>query len=378
MRLQAERLIRVPVMTQPDAEQLLVSRAIAHGASVGPSPALSTLAGRLDRLPLALSLAAARLPILSVEQILERLSQRLDLFKGSRDADPRQQTLRATIEWSHDLLSDAERTLLRRLSVFSGGWTLEAAEDVGESDLDVLGSLADRSLIQRGDDAGGPRFSMLESIRQFAAERLAASDEEPALRARHAAWFRALAERVDERLAAGEPEEQWVTLLNPELDNLRAAVAFGMETGDAELVRAIAAALPMFWIMHGRSGEGRAWIERALELDPTEDATRRRLFSGLAILAYIEGDYATATSAADAAAALAGTLGPDADGYARLRDEGRAALMRDDFSAAEPLLEQLLDCGSGARQRCRECRHAASTSPTSRTAPGATSVRRRS
>ena len=342
MRLQAERLIRVPVMTQPDAEQLLVSRAIAHGASVGPSPALSTLAERLDRLPLALSLAAARLPMMSVEQILERLSQRLDLFKGNRDADPRQQTLRATIEWSHDLLSDAERTLLRRLSVFSGGCTLEAAEAVGEADLDVLGSLVDRSLIQRGDDAGAPRFSMLESIRQFAAERLAASDEEPDVRALHASWFRSLAERVDERLAAGEPEEQWVTLLNPELDNLRAAVAFGMETDDTELVRAVAAALPMFWVMHGRSGEGRAWIERALELDPTEDGTRRHLFSGLAILAYIEGDYATATSAADAAAALAGTLGPDADGYARLRDEVRAALMRDDFAAAEPLLEQLL------------------------------------
>jgi predicted ATPase len=342
MRLQAERLVRVPVMTQPDAEQLLMTRAIALGASIGPSVALTTLAERLDRLPLALSLAAARLPVMSVEQILDRLSQRLDLFKGNRDADTRQQTLRATIEWSHDLLSDAERALLRRLSVFSGGWTLEAAEAVGESDIDVLGSLVDRSLIQRGDDGGAPRFLMLESIRQFAGERLAASDEQPGVRARHAAWFRALAERVDERLAAGEPEEQWVPLLNPELDNLRAAVVFGTETGDTELVRAIAAALPMFWIMHGRFGEGRAWIERALELDPTEDGTRRRLFAGLAILAYLGGDYATATSAADSAAALAAALGPDADGYARLRDEMRAALMRDDFAVAEPLLEQLL------------------------------------
>jgi predicted ATPase/class 3 adenylate cyclase len=342
LRLQAERLVRVPVMTDADAEQLLMSRAIALGAAIAPSPALTTLAERLDRLPLALNLAASRLPILSVEQILQRLSQRLDLFAGSRDADPRQRTLRATIEWSHDLLSEPERALLRRLSVFAGGWTLEAAEAVGESDIEIVASLVDRSLIQRGDHDGGPRFFMLESIRQFAAERLAASDEAHAVRARHAAWFRALAERVDEHLGAGEPEEQWVTLLNPELDNLRAAVAFGTEAGDAELVRAIAAAMPMFWIMHGRSCEGRAWIERALELVPTEDATRRRLFSGLATLAYVGGDYATATSAADAAAALAGTLGPDAGGYARLRDEVRAALMRDDLAAAEPLLEQLL------------------------------------
>ena len=111
LRLQAERLVRVPVMTEADAEQLLMSRAIALGVAIGPSPALTSLAERLDRLPLALNLAASRLPILSVEQILERLSQRLDLFAGSRDADPRQRTLRATMEWSHELLSEPEQIL---------------------------------------------------------------------------------------------------------------------------------------------------------------------------------------------------------------------------------------------------------------------------
>ncbi len=178
LRLQAERLVRVPVMTEADAEQLLVSRAIALGVAIGPSAALTSLAERLDRLPLALNLAASRLPILSVEQILERLSQRLDLFAGSRDADPRQRTLRATMEWSHELLSEPEQTLFRRLSVFAGGWTLEAAEAVGESDIDTLQGLVDRSLVQRSNDAGEPRFSMLETVRQFAAERLAESDEE--------------------------------------------------------------------------------------------------------------------------------------------------------------------------------------------------------
>jgi predicted ATPase/class 3 adenylate cyclase len=341
--LGTERLIRVPVMTQTDAEQLLVARAVALGVDLAPSDALTTLADRLDRLPLALNLAAARLPLLSVEQITERLSQRLDLFAGSRDADPRQRTLRATMDWSHDLLRDAERTLFRRLSVFVGGCTLEAAEAVCEAEIDALQALVDRSLVERGDVGGGaPRFSMLESIRQFAAERLVASDEVRELRERHATWIRDLAERVDERLGAGEPEEQWVTLLEPEVDNLRAAIAFGLETGDAALVRAIAAALPMFWVMHGHSAEGRAWIERALELDPAEDPTRRRLLSGLAILAYLQGDYAAATVAADAAAALASRLGPAVGRYTELREQARAAMMRDDYATAEPLFEQAL------------------------------------
>ena len=342
LRLGAERLVRVPVMTEADAEQLFVSRGIALGASIGPSAALTRLVGRLDRLPLALNLAASRLPILSVEQILERLSQRLDLFAGSRDADPRQRTLRATMEWSHELLAEPERTLFRRLSVFAGGWTLEATESVGESDLDTLQGLVDRSLIQRSNEDREPRFSMLETVRQFAAERLAESDEEPAVRARHAAWVRELAERVDERLRAGEPEERWVALLYPEIDNLRAAVAFGLDVGDSTLVRAIAAALPMFWVMRGRVAEGRAWIEHALELDPAEDDTRRRLLSGLAILAYMAGDYAASTVAADDAAALATQLGPSTDRTAELRAQIAAAMAHDDLATAEPLYEELL------------------------------------
>lgn len=340
--LRAERLVRVPVMTQSDAEQLLMSRAVALGVALAPSETLTTLADRLDRLPLALTLAASRLPILSVEQILERMSQRLDLFTGSRDADPRQRTLRLTIEWSHDLLTDAERTLFRRLSVFAGGCTLGAAEAVCDAEIDVLQSLVDRSLVQRSAESSAePRFSMLDAIAQFAAERLAESDEEAAIRTRHAAWIRELAERVDKQLQAGEPEEQWVALLNPEIDNLRAAVAFGLESGDAALVRAVAAALPTFWVMHGRVAEGRAWIERALELDPSEDDTRRRLLGGLAILAYMAGDYAASTDAADDAAALATQLGPAIGRTAELRAQIAAAMAHNDYATAEPLYEEL-------------------------------------
>lgn len=343
LHLEAERLVRVPVLSETDAERLLVMRAGALGVAVPPSDALTTLVRRLDRLPLALQLAAARLPILSVEQVLERLSQRLDLFAAVRDADPRQRTLRATMEWSHELLSGPERTLFRRMSVFAGGCTLDAAEVVCDAEIDVLQALVERSLIEHHDEADtAPRFAMLESISQFAAERLADSGEELETRLRHAAWVRDLAKRVDERVRAGEPEERWVTLLNPELDNLRAAIDFGLDSGDAQLVRTTAAALPTFWVMHGRSAEGRAWLERALQLDSTEDETRRRLLGGLAVLAYLQGDYAASTAAADAAADLATRLGPAVGRYAGLRDQARAAMMRDDLTAAEPLFEEAL------------------------------------
>ena len=294
LHLEVERLIRVPVLDEDEAERLLVARAEALGVRVPWSPALRTLVRRLDRLPLALQLAAARLSIMSVEQVLDRLGGRLDLPAGNRDADPRHRTLRATIDWSHDLLSDDERRLFRRLAVFAGGWTLEASEAVCGGSPELLQALVDRSLVERVDAGSELRFELLDSIGQFAFERLAGAGEEGEVRARHAAWFRDLAERVDASLRAGEPEERWVALLEPELDNLRAAVAYASERGDAQLMRRIAAALPTFWVMHGRVAEGQGWLRRALDLDPTEDDARRRLYAGLAILAWLQQDYATA------------------------------------------------------------------------------------
>jgi predicted ATPase len=344
MKLQAEHVMRPPVLGDTDAERLLIERAAALGAAIEPSPALSTLVQRLDRLPLALQLAASRLTLLTVGQVLERLSQRLDLFAGARDADPRQRTLRATIEWSHDLCSEPERRLFGRLAVFAGGCTLEAAETVCDAALDTLHALVDRSLLERNQEPGAaPRFGMLDSIAHFAAERLAEADDEQDVRARHAAFFRDLALRVDEQLRAGEPEERWIGLLNPELDNLRAAFAHGIGTGDAQLVRGIAAALPMFWAMRGHVAEGRAWIERALALDPTEDKTRRQLLSGLALLAYQLGDYVASTEAADAAAELAMKLGPAEGRFSRLKGQALAALMHEDWAGAERLYEEALE-----------------------------------
>src|SRR5437773_4322221 len=169
---------------------------------------MAALCARLDWLPLAVERAAARTRALSPAQILERLSQRLDLFKGSRDADPRQQTLRATIEWSYELLGEPEKRLFARLAVFAGGCTFEAAEEIVDADVDLLQSLVDKSLVRKT----GGRLWMLETIGELARERLHASDEAEEIGRRHADWFLALAERAEPALK-GADQGPWLQRL---------------------------------------------------------------------------------------------------------------------------------------------------------------------
>ncbi|MGH2642255.1 MAG: ATP-binding protein [Actinomycetota bacterium] len=353
LQLAGERIYDLPVMTQDDAETLFLGRARAIGSSPEPSSALTTLVDRLDRLPLALQLAAARLRLFSVEQLLERLSSRLDIASGDRDADPRQRTLRSTIAWSHELLSDEERELFRRLSVFAGGATLPAVEALADGDADTLQALLDKALVQRRDEAGEPRFWMLESISEFAAERAGEAGELPLLRARHAAFYRDLAASAESALRGGDPEEIHVAALEAEIGNLWSALAFGLEEDDRDLVRSIVAALPMYWIMRGRLAEARSWLDRALDLDPTGDDLRRRLLSGLATIASLQGDHVVAVEAADEAADLATELGGATGRVEELRGRALAALLRDDLAAAEPLYEELLglaiEIGNGVR-----------------------------
>jgi predicted ATPase/class 3 adenylate cyclase len=353
LRLGAERIFEVPVLSPDDAETFFLARAAATGAAVGPSGALTTLLDRLDRLPLALQLAAAGLRLFSVDQLVERLSARLDLSSGDRDADPRQATLRSTIAWSHDLLTDGERALFRRLSVFAGGATLEAVETVAEGDAESLRALLDKALVQRRDEGGAPRFWMLESIRAFAGERAAETDELAILRLRHAAWYRDLAVSAESGLRAGDPEEIHVAALEAEIGNLRGALDFGLGSGDHDLVRSIVAALTMYWLMRGRLPEARSWLDRALELDPAEDDLRRRLLSSLATIASLQGEHVVAVRAADEAARIATELGGATDRIELLRERGLAALMRNDLATAEPLYEELLqlsiEVGNGVR-----------------------------
>jgi non-specific serine/threonine protein kinase len=235
--------------------------------------AVAQVCRRLEGVPLAIELAAGRMGVLSAEQIASRLEDSLKLLTGGRAADPRHRTLRATLEWSHELLSEPERMLFRRLSVFAGGGALEAAEVVCSGEgieqddvLDILSKLVDKSLVvaeaSPGVD-GELRYRMLEPIRQYAQERLQESRVADATRDRHAASFLALAEKAGPELR-GPRQVPWLKRLDTERDNVRGAMTWLVGQGESETAVRIGWALWLFWWMHGHFSEGRRWMEEAL------------------------------------------------------------------------------------------------------------------
>jgi predicted ATPase/class 3 adenylate cyclase len=246
--LAGERVVPVAPLAREDATALFRARAEAAGAGTELDAAVvGAVCARLDDLPLAVELAAARTAALPLATLLARLSQRLDLLRGPRDADERQRTLRATIAWSHDLLEPSEKVLFRRLAVFAGGAELEAAEAVCEADLDDLSSLVAKSLVR----LGGTRYWMLETIREFAAAELEAAGEGGRLRDAHASWFAALA-RLEAPLSSRRAE--WVERLEADRDNLRLAFAHGRARGSDDLP-ALGAALGALHRVRGRYAE---------------------------------------------------------------------------------------------------------------------------
>jgi predicted ATPase len=260
LRVQGEVEYPVPPLERSEAVFLFCER-----SGLDPDDTVAELCARLDSLPLAVELAAARVKALSPAQILERLSQRLDLLKGGRDADPRQQTLRATIEWSYDLLSEEEQQLFARLSVFAGGCTLEAAEEVAAADLDTLQSLVEKSLVRFTASDAGSRYWMLETVREYAGERLAKGGEAEELAQRHVRHFLALAETAEPELWA-QQTGAWLARLDPEEANFRAALAWIIKRDDAEVAVRLAGSLYPFWEIRARHGEARAWLNRTLAL----------------------------------------------------------------------------------------------------------------
>jgi predicted ATPase len=229
---------------------------------------VAAICRRLDGLPLALVLAAARINLLSPSSLLARLDKGLKVLSGGRrDASDRQRTLRGAIAWSYELLSPDEQSLFRRLAVFAGGWSLEAAESVCDRDdleldvLDGLASLADKSLVRTGA-ADTDRFTMLETIREFALEKLEESGEGEDIRRAHAEHFRDLAEEAEPHLI-GEHQKEWLDRLETEHDNFRAGLAWSFTEDDA-LAVALAAHVSRLWHMRGHLSEGRTWLERAL------------------------------------------------------------------------------------------------------------------
>jgi predicted ATPase len=250
LRVRGEVEYEVLPLADPDAVSLFCLR-----AQLPATAAIEELSRRLDNMPLALELAAARTKTLSPQQLLDRLGQRLDLFKGGRDADPRQATLRATIEWSHDLLEPDEQRLFALLAVFAGGCTLEAAQAICDADLDTLESLVQKNLVRHTDE----RFWMLETIREHALERLSDLGEE-AVRLRHADYFVDFGERRRWLVRDGDPSA--TAELDADLDNLRAVLDWADATDRPQYVCHMIAALWFFWISRGYLRDGEQWARR--------------------------------------------------------------------------------------------------------------------
>ena len=302
LRVSGEQTYPVPPLAESDGEALFTTRARAVDPAFTPSESIRELCLRLDELPLALELAAARTALFSPEQLLDKLSERLDLLKGSRDADPRQQTLRATIEWSYDLLSSDEKRLFRRLAVFSGGCAYEAAEEVAEADPDALQSLLDKSLLRRRDSPLGPRYWMLETIREYARGKLEESAEAERLARRHLAFYLALAEDVDERGKVGEYE---LGQLEDERDNLRGAFDTALAL-EPEQALDLAGRLGLYWHRRGQYFEGRQRLAAALAAAPAAPAFARvRALSEAGNLAFFQADFDAAEQLGREALALA-------------------------------------------------------------------------
>jgi predicted ATPase/transcriptional regulator with XRE-family HTH domain len=286
-----ETIYRVPSLAAPDlaqvpgmvdlaryaAVQLFLARAQSRRPdftlSVRNARAVAEVCARLDGMPLAIELAAARVGVLPVEGIAARLDDRFQVLTGGpRTALPRHQTLRATLDWSHALLTEAEQALLRRLSVFAGGWSLEAAEavcgvgrDLPSAVLEGLASLVDKSLVHTAPQADGtPRCGMLETIRQYGRERLAASGEAADIQRSHALYHLKLAEAAEPALQGWE-QGRWLADLELEHDNLRAALRWAYAQQESEIALRLGGALAHFWCARGHLCEGREWLEKLLQ-----------------------------------------------------------------------------------------------------------------
>jgi non-specific serine/threonine protein kinase len=354
------------------AIDLFVRRAESarHAFALTPdnARAIAEVAVRLDGLPLAIELAAARVKVLSPAQLLARLEPRLPLLTGgAQDLPARQQTMRATIDWSHGLLTPAERRLFRRMAVFSGGFTLDAAEYVGAQPagdrhhaaepaptvLDELSSLVDKSLLRgfeqeqdHGNDpnTNAPRFGMLETIREYGLESLAAAGEEEDARVRHAAWCLELAERAAPELT-GPDQQHWLTYLESEHDNLRAALGWAMGRRDAETAMRLGGAMHRFWDFRGHYAEGRRWLEQALALDNAKDVSppaRAKALMAAGALAHFQGDYERALELETAALELYRLLEDLAGIAATHRYLGMVARAQRDYERATALDEEAL------------------------------------
>ncbi len=357
LRIYGEQEFPVAPLAQNSAIELFVQRAAAvwpdFAITSENAHAVQEICSRLDGLPLAIELAAARTKVLSPIAILDRLQSRLQLLTGGAlDLPERQQTLRKTIDWSHGLLNEAERKLFRRFSVFIGGCTLEAAEAVcnTSSDLGIdlfegLASLVDQNLVQRVDRTEAePRFAMLETIREYASELLIESGEQAAARRAHAAYSLVLAEEGNPELSAPE-RARWLTQCDVEIDNFRFALDWLFQTLDLDWALRLCVALFRFWDMREHLTEGRGRLETVLRLAGTERTNERaRVSQFLGALATAQGDYPAAEHFLQQSLSLYEELGDQSGIAASLNALAVSARDRGDYAAAQSNFERSLAC----------------------------------
>jgi predicted ATPase/DNA-binding SARP family transcriptional activator/DNA-binding CsgD family transcriptional regulator len=335
-----------------ESVQLFVERARRRDPAFELTPqnatAVAEVCTKLEGMPLAIELAAARMDVLTVEQIAQRLDRALGLLSGGRMADRRHRTLRATLDWSIELLSEPERKLFCRLSVFAGGWTLEAAEVVGAGEgieegdvVELFLRLVDKSLVVSEAEEGGFRYGMLEPVRQYAIEKLEEGGENDAARRRHAEFFLSLAERAYPELR-GPGQVEWLHRLMLENDNLRAAIAWFLSKGDASGAVRLGSALWPFWYFRGQHREGRTVLEAALDSESILPLTLRiRASVAVGIMAYGQADLEATGRYAEWMLELSRVAGGDAyaEGFGRA-GRGLIAMNRQNYEEASAQLER--------------------------------------
>lgn len=364
--LRGEMIWRVPVLSTPnaltsataeavnkfEAVQLFVDR--AHSADAGfeltddNAATVAAICYRLDGIPLALELAAARVQALTVDEISTRLRDRFRLLtSASGTALPHHRTLRAAIDWSHDPLTELERALLRRLSVFTGGFTLAAAERVCASGaikpddvLELLSGLVMRSLVLLERPGLQGRYRLLETVREYALEKLVAAGEEGILRNRHLAWYIGFAERAEPELRGSE-QHLWLDRLDADLDNFRAAFGWSLLTKDPADALRLAAALLEFWVIRADWSEGRRWVEEALRLPgEVDDSLRMKALRAAGELSDVLSDYPRAMAHFEASLAVARKLGDRRGIAAALLGLAHEAQRVGTFAATRPLVQE--------------------------------------
>ena len=367
LRISGEHVVQVLPLATPDAAQraepagiaaspavsLFVQRATAADAAfrltADNAPVIAEIVRHLDGLPLAIELAAARVRSLSPAALLARLDDRLRLLTGgARDLPDRQRTMRDTIAWSYGLLPPDEQSLCRRVAVFSGGFSLAGAEavaDAGPSPIvDMVGALVDQSLLLRRDTATDePRYVMLETIRAYGLDQLAANGEEQAARTRHAAYIHALAERLTPGLDQ-PPPNGWLILFEIELDNVRAALAWLEQSGERVAAARLATRLWMLWYLGGHVTEGRRWLDRIMaNIDDVPLDLKAEVLYQAGQMAHAQVDHERADTLLKDSLTLARTLTASWVPPLALRLLAFNAIDQGDYDRATPLLQDALE-----------------------------------